>query len=69
MSRRPNSPDVVRELPRALADDALKGQQLLAYLKSMIAGMASGSLLPSERVLAERFQVARGTIRHQIDLL
>lgn len=69
MPRPPNSPDAVRDLPRALSGDALKGQQLRASLDAMLSGMAPGALLPSERVLAERLQVARGTVRHQIDQL
>ena len=69
MPRPPNSPDALQDLPESLTGDAFKGEQLRASLESMLSGMAPGALLPSERVLAERLQVARGTVRHQIDQL
>jgi GntR family transcriptional regulator len=56
-------------LPEALTGDELKGRQLRTSLEAMLSGMAPGALLPSERVLAERLRVARGTVRHQIDQL
>jgi GntR family transcriptional regulator len=47
----------------------VKGRQLREHLENMLKSMAPGALLPSERVLAERLQIARGTVRAQIDAL
>ncbi len=69
MPRPPNSPDAVHELPRKLNGSAVKGRQLRGHLETMLSSLAPGALLPSERVLAERLQIARGTVRAQIDAL
>jgi GntR family transcriptional regulator len=46
-----------------------KGEQLRLALEQLIAGLGPGALLPSERVLAERFGVARMTVRRELDRL
>jgi GntR family transcriptional regulator len=46
-----------------------KGEQLRQRLEQLIAALGAGALLPSERVLAERFSVARMTVRREIDRL
>jgi GntR family transcriptional regulator len=46
-----------------------KGEQLRRRLEQLIAGLGAGALLPSERVLAERFGVARMTVRRELDRL
>ena len=69
MARPPNRPNSVRTLPEALNGDGVKGRQLREHLQTMIKTLSPGALLPSERVLAERLHVARGTVRTQIDAL
>jgi len=46
-----------------------KGEQILRAMIDMIQGQRPGTLLPSERVLAEQFGVARMTIRDCINEL
>jgi GntR family transcriptional regulator len=51
-------------------DDArLKGEHIKEVLTSLVLSSRDGSLLPSERVLAERFGVARMTVRGSINAL
>jgi DNA-binding GntR family transcriptional regulator len=54
------------ELPGALAAGP-KGAALQAILEAYVAALEPGSPLPSERELAERFGVARMTVRAQIE--
>lgn len=56
-------------LPDRLADGGPKGGQLRAILERLIATLPAGAPLPSERMLAERYAVARGTARGEIDRL
>jgi len=66
-----------RRLPPAAPVDALapldgsapKGAQLRAALEQLIEGLGPGALLPSERMLAERFGLARMTVRRELDRL
>jgi len=44
-----------------------KGAQLQEILESFIATLGPGSLLPSERVLARRYGVARATVTQALD--
>jgi len=53
-------------LPEALAGGP-KGAALQEILESYVAALEPGSPLPSERELAERFGVARMTVRAQIE--
>lgn len=69
MSRRPNRPALTDQLPARLDRNQPKGQQLLASLETLVADLEPGTLLPSERVLAEEYGVARMTVRQQIDAL
>ncbi len=46
-----------------------KGEQLRRALEQLMAGLGPGALLPSERILAERFAVARMTVRRELDRL
>jgi GntR family transcriptional regulator len=55
--------------PQRLAGSRPKGEQLRQLLDELIAGLGTGALLPSERVLAERYGVARMTVRKQLDRL
>lgn len=56
-------------MPRRLSRRQPKGVQLHEILVRYVEGLEPGTLLPSERVLAERFQVARMTVRTEIDQL
>jgi GntR family transcriptional regulator len=56
-------------MPRKLSRGAPKGQQLREILEGLLASLAPGSALPSERELAERYGVARMTVRSEIDRL
>jgi GntR family transcriptional regulator len=67
MARTRNEPDVT--LPRQLSARRPKGDQLREILTALIGGMPPGEMLPSERVLAERYGVARGTVRQELDAL
>ena len=57
------------ELPGRLAGAGPKGQQLREVLEALIAGLGAGALLPSERTLAERYGLARMTVRKELDRL
>jgi GntR family transcriptional regulator len=56
-------------LPARLARSRPKGQQLRELLDELTAELGAGALLPSERALAERFGVARMTVRKELDRL
>jgi GntR family transcriptional regulator len=56
-------------LPRRLADSRPKGAQLREILDGLLASLPPGSELPSERELAERYGVARMTVRGEMDRL
>jgi GntR family transcriptional regulator len=56
-------------LPRRLAGSRPKGEQLREILEGLLASLPPGSELPSERELAERFGVARMTVRGELDRL
>ncbi len=63
--RRGSSP----RLPRQLAGGRPKGEQLRQILEDHAASLPPGSALPSERELAERYGVARMTVRGEIERL
>lgn len=54
-------------LPDTLSADRAKGTQLEEILEGLVAKLGPGGRLPSERQLAERFDVARMTVRGAID--
>jgi DNA-binding GntR family transcriptional regulator len=56
-------------LPRRLSARSPKGEQLREILEGLIGALGPGAPLPSERVLAERYAVARMTVRSEIDRL
>jgi GntR family transcriptional regulator len=66
-----SAPDrVPTELPEELPDELAvggKGAALQEILEAYVAALEPGSALPSERELAERFGVARMTVRAQIE--
>lgn len=57
-----------RTLPDRLGDGP-KGRELRAILGSLVESLPPGSPLPSERELAERFELARMTVRGEIERL
>jgi GntR family transcriptional regulator len=65
VSRRPAG----QALPRRLSKRSPKGEQLREIMAELIASLQPGAALPSERELAERYGVARMTVRTEIDRL
>ncbi len=61
-------PDVAA-LPRRLVGPRPKGEQLSQLLEQLIAELGAGAMLPSERMLADRYGVARMTVRKVLDRL
>jgi GntR family transcriptional regulator len=59
--------ELVSALPRSLSFQRPKGAELQEILESFIAGLQPGSVLPSERVLARRYGVARATVTQALD--
>ncbi|HWH93511.1 MAG TPA: GntR family transcriptional regulator [Baekduia sp.] len=57
------------ELPRKLSRRSPKGEQLRAILEDLIDALKPGDPLPSERELAERYDVARMTVRAELTRL
>jgi GntR family transcriptional regulator len=53
----------------ALEREQRKREQLQEILEGIIASLEPGALLPSERLLVERYQVARGTVVQAIEAL
>jgi GntR family transcriptional regulator len=56
-------------LPDGLPADRPKGEALREILEGLVASLGPGAELPSERVLAEHFALARMTVRTEIDRL
>ncbi|MGH2803849.1 MAG: GntR family transcriptional regulator [Thermoleophilaceae bacterium] len=56
-------------LPLQLPDGRPKGQALREILEAMVSSLGSGAALPSERRLAERYGLARMTVRTEVDRL
>jgi len=54
-------------LPRKLSYTRPKGEQLQEILEGVIAALKPGALLPSERLLAERYGVARATVTQAVE--
>jgi GntR family transcriptional regulator len=57
------------ELPKRLPGEAPKGQALREILEGLVAALPPGSPLPSERLLADRYGLARMTVRGELDRL
>jgi GntR family transcriptional regulator len=60
---------VTAELPRKLSRASPKGTQLRSIMEDLIETLKPGDPLPSERELAERYGVARMTVRAEITRL
>jgi GntR family transcriptional regulator len=56
-------------LPEQLSPHSPKGEQLREIMGGLIAALPPGAALPSERELADRYGVARMTVRTEIDRL
>jgi GntR family transcriptional regulator len=56
-------------LPRRLSKRLPKGEQLREIMSELIATQEPGASLPSERELAERYGIARMTVRTELDRL
>jgi GntR family transcriptional regulator len=56
-------------IPRRLSGRSPKGTQLRSILEELIGTLRPGDALPSERELAERYDVARMTVRAEITRL
>ena len=56
-------------LPRKLSGRSPKGEQLRSILEGLLETLKPGDPLPSERELAERYDVARMTVRAEITRL
>jgi GntR family transcriptional regulator len=56
-------------LPRKLSGRSPKGEQLRSILEGLLDALKPGDPLPSERELAERYDVARMTVRAEITRL
>lgn len=67
MARRADPPAPV--LPRRLPKGGPKGQALRGILEELLAALPPGAALPSERELAERYRLARMTVRSEIERL
>ena len=68
MARRVEKPED-GALPRRLPTTAPRGRALREILEALVAEQPPGSALPSERELAERFGLARMTVRGEIERL
>lgn len=69
MARRKNALGDIATMPVALAEDRPKGDQVREILENLVEDLDAGSFLPSERALAERYGIARMTVRQEIDRL
>jgi GntR family transcriptional regulator len=56
-------------LPASLPEDRPKGEALREILEVLVASLGPGADLPSERLLAERYGLARMTVRTEVDRL
>jgi len=66
MARRTAPPTT---LPKRLPKGGPKGQALRGILEDLLASLPPGAALPSERELAERYGLARMTVRSEIERL
>jgi GntR family transcriptional regulator len=56
-------------LPHRLPEGRPKGRALREIIEALVATLEPGAALPSERLLAERYGVARMTVRGEVDRL
>ena len=64
MARRADIDGLPKRLPRGP-----KGQALREILEGVVGSLPPGSPLPSERLLADRYELARMTVRTEVDRL
>ena len=69
MPRHRHEADPSAPLPPALSGTRPKGEELDDILRSYIGALSAGQLLPSERTLAERLNIARMTVRQAVHRL
>src|SRR5690606_9746362 len=60
-------PEAAQEIDFSTQDSRAKGPWLRDSLTSLILSMTPGDLFPSDRVLAERYQVARMTVNREVN--
>jgi GntR family transcriptional regulator len=60
---------VLDGVPRRLGDGEPRGRQIFHHLQQLVSALQTGAELPSERVIAEHFGVARMTAREAVDHL
>lgn len=61
--------EATAKLPETLSFERPKGQQLQEFLEEMLSSLDTGAMLPSERAIAERYGVARMTVRQELERL
>jgi GntR family transcriptional regulator len=59
--------EAIGSLPPRLSARRPKGEQLQEILEGVVGALDPGALLPSERLLAQRYGVARATVTQAID--
>lgn len=69
MARGPSGADLLTGTPRRLNGPGTRGEQLVAHLRRLVAELPPGAELPSERIIAEHFGIARMTAREAVDRL
>lgn len=69
MPRRRHEADPSVPLPPSLSGGRPKGEELDEILRRYVEALTAGELLPSERTLAERLDVARMTVRQALHRL
>jgi GntR family transcriptional regulator len=57
------------DLPERLPDGQAKGEAVRKIIEALVASLGPGAPLPSERVLADRYGLARMTVRREVDRL
>jgi len=60
---------VLGDVPRKLNGDGTRVEQIFRHLRQLVSELATGAELPSERLIADHFGVARMTVRHAISVL
>lgn len=61
--------EAAAQLPESLSYERPKGQQLQEFIEDMLNALQPGTMLPSERAIAERYGVARMTVRQELERL
>jgi GntR family transcriptional regulator len=69
MPRHRHEADPSAPLPPTLSGTRPKGEELDDILRSYVGALSPGQLLPSERTLAERLNIARMTVRQAVHRL